>query len=80
MGIKYIKITSRVYHQIKRIRPECCVCGIDIFEHIKKPSVINIWSRPSRGKRIKQCSTLYYCDDCKCDVFNGVRLRKEGNK
>ena len=69
MGIKYIKVTSKVYLRIKRIKPECCVCGIDILEHIQKPSVTNIWSRRSG------CKTLYYCDGCKCDVFNGVKLK-----
>ena len=71
MGLKYQELTSLNYLRIKRIRPECCMCGIYMFEHIQKPDVTNIWSRRSG------CKTVYYCDDCKCDVFGGVRLRIE---
>ena len=51
----------------------CSVCDRDLTEYWKKPLSI-IRSRTQQSNIL--CKTVYYCDDCYNDVFDGVKLRR----
>ena len=60
-------------------RPKCRQCGRDLWEYIQQEGT-KVWGK-GRGSGVARITSergaRLYCDDCKKDLFEGVKLRKE---
>ena len=60
-------------------RPECRNCEKDLYEYMQQKGA-KVWAK-GRGSGVVRITNEHkgrlYCDDCKKDLFEGVKLRKE---
>ena len=60
-------------------RPRCRNCDRDLWEYIQQEGA-KVWGQKGRtgfARIVRGQKARLYCDDCKKDLFEGVKLRKE---
>lgn len=67
MAIKIIEKSNQI-----RGNPKCYHCGVDIRELFYKGEKVY-------SKSLGTTRSRYYCNKCKLDIFEGVKLRDDKN-
>ena len=64
----------KIIEKSKHIRgdPKCYQCGVDIRELFNKGEKVY-------SKSLGTMRSRYYCNKCKDDIFEGVKLRDDKN-